>query len=237
MTRIERILSRIEKRLEETGLSAAGVSKAAGKPDAIRNIRRAVDAGKDYQISAGTLTALAEQLGMSAAELMGEDGPALAMNMTAGLSVAVLSIPVRGYVQAGMWMEFEDFEHDNHDDIQIAPVLGPWSGLKQVAYKVKGDSMDADHIFDGDYVICVEYFSARPDLMAGDTCVIERVRNSAVERTVKAIEIDGKNVQFAPRSNNPRYKPISVKVNRHIREADDTEVRVVGLVVGVWRPR
>lgn len=146
-------------------------------------------------------------------------------------------IPVRGYTQAGQWNEFESFEDENHGDIEISRVRGPWSGLEQFAFLVKGNSMNADHIFDGDYVICVPYFEARPDIQHGDTAVIERVRNSAIERTVKEIEVEGRTVRFCPRSTSDRYKPISVKISRHMRDADDTEIRLVGLVIGTWRPR
>lgn len=62
MTELKSILARIEARLRETGQSATGASKAAGKPDAIRNIQRAVKEGKRSGVSTDTLSALAKQL-------------------------------------------------------------------------------------------------------------------------------------------------------------------------------
>lgn len=139
-------------------------------------------------------------------------------------------VQVVGVVQAGVWTEFEDFEDANHEE--IAPLPGKFPGLPQVAYKVRGNSMDAARIFDGDYVLAVAYFDARADIRDGDTVIVERKRGGTVERTVKIIKVVGKEVHFCPQSSDPRFKPIVVKVNKHLREHDDTEVRILGLVVG-----
>ena len=92
--------------------------------------------------------------------------------------------------------------------------------------------MDAARIFDGDYVIAVPYFDARQDITDGDVVVVERVRNSATERTVKLVQTIGNEIHFCPQSTDERFKPIVVKLNRKMREADDTDVRLVGLVIG-----
>ncbi len=148
------------------------------------------------------------------------------------------SVVVRGITKAGSWVEIEEFENDGIDGARVPMVPGDWEHLDQFAYKVSGSSMDADRIFDGDYVVCVNYFNARAELREGDCVVVERVRNSAVERSVKIVEVRGKEVHFCPKSTNPAFKPIVVQMkNRHMSEPDDTEVRVVGLVIGVWCPR
>ena len=59
---LERILQRIESRLKVVGLSATKASKLAGKPDAIRNIRRAVKEGRRSGVTSTTLHALAPVL-------------------------------------------------------------------------------------------------------------------------------------------------------------------------------
>jgi SOS-response transcriptional repressor LexA len=144
------------------------------------------------------------------------------------------TVTIRGFTQAGQWNEFENWEDESQGEIPIPEMPGIWPGLDQFAYLVKGNSMDAARIFDGEYVICVPYFEAREDLEAGDIVVVERTRNSAVERTVKQIEIDGKIVRFCPRSTDLKFKPIVVEVDGELKEAEDTDVRVVGLVVGRW---
>jgi phage repressor protein C with HTH and peptisase S24 domain len=151
-----------------------------------------------------------------------------------GQPIASRIIAIRGFTQAGQWNEFEHWEDDWHGEVSIPEVPGVWPGLGQFAYLVKGNSMDALRIFDGEYVICVPYFEAREDLRAGDIVVVERVRNSAIERTVKQVEIEGRTVRFCPRSTDPKFKPIIVKIEAEMKEANDTEVRIIGLVIGRW---
>jgi len=68
------ILQRVESRLKALGLSAHAASTAAGKPYAIRNIRRAVQLGNRQGVSTATIAALAPVLQASVGWLMtGED--------------------------------------------------------------------------------------------------------------------------------------------------------------------
>ena len=60
---LEAVLRRIEERLAQMGRSASAVSREAGKPYAIQNLRRAVRNGGRSGISTATLTALAAALG------------------------------------------------------------------------------------------------------------------------------------------------------------------------------
>lgn len=69
------ILNRIEDRLQATGLSADAASKLAKKPDAIRNLRRAVKENRRTGLSTSTVAALAEPLQCSAAWLLTGEEP------------------------------------------------------------------------------------------------------------------------------------------------------------------
>lgn len=71
---LEGILRRIEQRLSATGQTANAASKAARRPDAIRNLRRAIAKGRKG-ISTDTLSALAPVLKTSVAWLMEAEGP------------------------------------------------------------------------------------------------------------------------------------------------------------------
>ena len=64
------ILSRIHMRLKALNISANKASKLAGKPDAIRNLQRAVKEGRRDGISTATLTALAPILQTTEAWLL-----------------------------------------------------------------------------------------------------------------------------------------------------------------------
>ena len=89
------LLARIDQRLNSIGLSAHAASKAAGKPDAIRNIRRAVETGR-AGVSTATIAALAPVLQTTVAWLTAEAGPEESAS-TAQRPV----IPVVGRVGAG----------------------------------------------------------------------------------------------------------------------------------------
>src|SRR5271165_6718243 len=76
--RLAEILERIEQRLAALGLSADTASKLAGKPDAIRNIRRAMKGGTRQGVQTATLDALAPVLQTTAEWLLAgtDDEPA-----------------------------------------------------------------------------------------------------------------------------------------------------------------
>lgn len=65
MSIIHEILGRIDQRLKELNVSHTAVSNAAGKPDAIRNIKRSVENGQPGNVTLSTLVVLAEQLDVS----------------------------------------------------------------------------------------------------------------------------------------------------------------------------
>lgn len=67
------ILQRIEQRLRVLGLSADAASRMAGKPDAIRNMRRAVRTGKRDGVNTHTIDALAAALKTTPTYLLGSE--------------------------------------------------------------------------------------------------------------------------------------------------------------------
>ena len=71
--KLKEILARVESRLVATGQTADGASRAAGKPDAIRNMKRAVKAGR-RGVNSGTIAALAPILKTTAAWLLDGEG-------------------------------------------------------------------------------------------------------------------------------------------------------------------
>lgn len=143
-------------------------------------------------------------------------------------------VKVIGETQAGLWREANAFSDD--EPAPVPAVRTKFSASRQFAYRVRGTSMNAERIFDGDYVVCVPYFEARPKLTTGDVVVIERRRNGETETTVKFLEVRRGLYELRPKSTDSRHKePIIVVLDHH---ADDgTEIEVVGLVIGVFSPR
>jgi hypothetical protein len=230
------ILARIESRLKKLGISARAASLAAGKPDAIRNVQRAIADGKNRAgISTATVNALAVPLKTTPEWLLTGKGDPDGKGATVVGPVPTSFVKVVGVVQAGHWVEIADFEDEAASE-EIPNVPGRWSHLPQVAYRIRGASMDLDKFHDGDFAIAVPYFNARQDITEGDRVIVERIRDGIVERTVKIAHIDGKTVSLCPKSSNPKFQPIVVKVNKGLHEPDGTEVRLVGLVIARYSP-
>lgn len=149
---------------------------------------------------------------------------------------SVTQIPVRGAVAAGRWLEFDDLEQD-----ALAPiyaVAGRFPMEEQFAFKVSGPSMDKARIFDGDYVICVPYWTARAAPTPGDIVVVERRRGTMFERTLKELQMTDENFELWPRSTDSRFQtPIRIKRNHDLTETDGTNIEIVGLVIANYTPR
>lgn len=123
------ILDRIEKRLEATGLSAASASAKAGlSKDAIRNIQRAVEQGKEAGASTQTIIKLAPILSTTASWLI--EGSGQEENV---------EVPIMGYIGAGAEIE-PDYEQTPYDGLYQVHVPFPMPG-DMIGFEVRGDSM------------------------------------------------------------------------------------------------
>lgn len=126
------ILTRIDKRLQDVGLSESKASKLAGLSDsAIRDMRRALKSGKeDGGVSTRTLARLAPVL---------ETTPEWLMTGADENTPTETSIPVMGYLGAGAEVEPE-FEQVPPEGLET--VLLPFSLHEDlIAFRVRGDSM------------------------------------------------------------------------------------------------
>ncbi|HLH11857.1 MAG TPA: S24 family peptidase [Methylovirgula sp.] len=138
---LEDVLARVESRLQALGLSAHAASLAAKKPDAIRNLRRAVKNGDRRGITTETLVALAPVLKTSAAWLLeGVGGPEPGNHAK-----------VMGRIGAGAEIlpEFEQIPIDGLYDISV-PFSIPEDSI---AFEVEGESMWPRYD-SGDVIIC-----------------------------------------------------------------------------------
>jgi hypothetical protein len=94
------VLERIEARLKVLNMTENAASLAAGKPDAIRNLRRGVQSGARKGISTATLAALAPVLKSSVEWLLtGRNAP---ISEEAVVDAAV-SVPYAEAIQALTW--------------------------------------------------------------------------------------------------------------------------------------
>lgn len=129
MSHLADILERIDQRLTLTNHSDSSASLAARKPDAIRNMRRALKSGERQGVTIETITALANVLKTSAGWLVDGTGPE-----------ETVRVPLISWVSAGT-----PDAPDAVDEVLNATRIeandldpdGDW-----VALEVVGDSMD-----------------------------------------------------------------------------------------------
>ena len=140
---IQDVLARIETQLKVLGLSADKASTLARKPDAIRNMRRAVKTGDRVGVSTDTIGALAPILDVSPAWLLtGQDQPE-----------RTFSAPVMGLIGAGAEINVgvEQVPPEGFYDISTVVPLP----ADVIAFEVTGESMYPRYD-PGDVVICHE---------------------------------------------------------------------------------
>ena len=175
---LEDVLARVESRLEALGLSAHAASLAAKKPDAIRNLRRAVKNGDRRGITTETLVALAPVLKTTAAWLLeGVGGP------EPGNLVKVV-----GRIGAGAEIqpEFEQIPAEGLFEISV-PFSIPEDAI---AFEVEGESMWPRYD-SGDVIICWRRGEEASSVVGREAAVrtrdgrrfLKRVRRGAIAGT------------------------------------------------------
>lgn len=141
---LEDVLTRIESRLKALGLSAHAASQAAKKPDAIRNLKRAVSKGDRRGITTDTLSALAPVLKTTPEWLFAGIGESEAGQVQN-------SVKVMGRIGAGaeILAEFEQVPYEGLYEIEV-----PFpTSEDSIAFQIEGDSMYPRYD-PGDVIIC-----------------------------------------------------------------------------------
>ena len=179
------VLSRIEARLKALGLTPNRASDLARKPDAIRNLRRAVQNGERRGITTETLAALAPVLKTTAAWLLegvGDDESSAPLRVVGRIGAGAEILP-----------EFEQIPPEGLFEIEMLFPLPPDS----VAFVVEGDSMWPRYD-SGDVVIC-----GRPENDAHAIVGLEAaVRTSEGRRYLKTIRRGSKPGTYDLESHN-----------------------------------
>lgn len=152
------VLKRIERRLEALEISADAASKAAGKPDAIRNIRRAVKNGQRQGVNMTTLDALASALKTTPQWLHDGVGPE-------DPSAGERTIPVWGRAGAGGAV------YNFHEATELGRIPVPRdSGERTGAVEINGASLG--RIFDGWYAVYDERRDPPTLDLVGQLCIV-----------------------------------------------------------------
>jgi len=243
------ILARIEKRLAALDLSETAAGKLAGKPDAIRNLRRALEKDERTGVSTATLNALAPVLkttpvwlfagagpetseGEAPPSVMSDSSPALAGDSEVAQSrQPIVAVVYAGLVEAGTFREVSDFTDLEPEEI-YQPADPEFPHVRQLAFDVRGDSMNdlkPRPILKGDRVVALDFegLRGRVALHTGMVVIVQQSLNGGllVERSVKQLEVHEDRYEFHPRSTLAKYKPIIIP--HDMQPEDGREVTIL----------
>lgn len=228
---------RLQTELDAKGWTKAELSRRSGVPyDSINKYLR----GNIDQPRGDTVDRLADALGVD--RLWLKEGvraePAAAKP---GVPVPPGRLPYGGTVAAGDWLTVDDFNQDFADTRvpDSVPRHPRFPQLEQIAWRVRGNSMDQAGILDGEWLVgasYADYVDKVGELDNGFFVVVERARYQGAERelTVKEVQFARKGMRLIPRSSDPRHKEFFVPLDEDA-DPDRESVRILGVVLWVGR--
>jgi len=182
---LEDVLFRIESRLKAVGLSAHAASLAAKRPDAIRNLKRAVKNHDRRGVTTETLMALAPVLKTTAAWLLegvGEPTPGNIVQVVGRIGAGAEILP-----------EFEQIPPEGLYEIEVPfPISND-----AIAFQVEGGSMWPRYD-PGDVIICWRQGTNVDEVVGWEAAV----RTTDGKRYLKRIQRGGSTGTFDLESHN-----------------------------------
>ena len=182
---LDDVLFRIESRLNAVGLSAHAASLAAKRPDALRNLKRAVKNHDRRGVTTETLMALAPVLKTTAAWLLegvGEPTPGNIVQVVGRIGAGAEILP-----------EFEQIPPEGLYEIEVPfPIAND-----AIAFQVEGDSMWPRYD-PGDVIICWRQGTNVDEVVGWEAAV----RTTDGKRYLKRIQRGGSSGTFDLESHN-----------------------------------
>lgn len=220
---------RLQQRIDELGWSKAELSRRSGiNYDSINKYLR----GDIDNPRGNILEKLAETIERSVLWL--RDGIEQSEAELSRIGGRMVPVRTAGTVEAGAFREVDEFDQGEPDEIYLPPDT-KYPNARQMAFVVAGDSMnnlDPRPILPGDRAVCVAYadIASEVKLRDGMVVVVQRQRDGGHFRewSIKQIELYEDRTVFAPRSTNPKHKPIIVP--RDFDADNGEEVEVIALL-------
>ncbi|WP_415279279.1 LexA family transcriptional regulator [Brucella sp. BZ] len=220
---------RLQQRIDELGWSKAELSRRSGiNYDSINKYLR----GDIDNPRGNILEKLAETIERSVLWL--RDGIEQSEAELSRIGGRMVPVRTAGTVEAGAFREVDEFDQGEPDEIYLPPDT-KYPNARQMAFVVAGDSMnnlDPRPILPGDRAVCVAYadIASEVKLREGMVVVVQRQRDGGHFRewSIKQIELYEDRTVFAPRSTNPKHKPIIVP--RDFDADNGEEVEVIALL-------
>ncbi len=142
------------------------------------------------------------------------------------------TIPVIGYVQAGLWQEAHQWNVSDFRPIYM-PIDDKFSGKRIFALEIRGNSMNLLYPA-GSCVVCIsaeDYTDICGPIESGKKVVVQR-RNpldSTIEATVKEYVKNEFGTFLMPHSTDPSFSPIRTD------DGSAGEVKITAVVIGSFR--
>lgn len=203
--------------LAEKSWSAAQWAEKAGV--AASTVQRAIKPGYDFVTSSKTLAKLASAAEVASPFSLTDDG---APGNKAKL------VPIVGDVQAGLWNENFDGNHD-HESL---PFYDPqYERVGVQAWRVRGPSVNRVYP-DGTFIYVAP--AAEVGVRVDDFVVIRRTDvTGKTETTVKQVDIEDGRIVFWPRSFDPQFQKPFYPPDRDEEAQEGWEI--IGVVVGSYQ--
>lgn len=139
---------------------------------------------------------------------------------------------VSGTIEAGVFKEAVEWEKHEWFPVDV-PVPTRFQG-KAKALKVQGNSMNREYP-EGSIAIWVKTFDFRLPRNEDDVVVYSHRRDGTIEATLKQYIVDERGEKWLwPRSYDPEHQ---APVNTKSPPDDVAEIEVVGIVIGMYRPK
>lgn len=219
---------RLRQLMQEQGITPRALSLRAGdNPYLVRDILSA----KSRHPRLDTVAKIADELGVSVAELMTDGVGAAPAAFQHGPTLAAL--PLIGGIQAGAWLELDDSVQVDPETVPVA-LDSRYPHARQWLREVQGDSMNAKGVHPGDLAHIVDFAEAGIALASGMVVEVTRLRAGGALRevTLKEVEITPAAILLWPRSTNRLWRdPIRLADN----SGQDIQVQITGLLLAVIR--
>lgn len=198
---------RIRARRKEQGLNAEALAKRCGLSPA--TVYR-YENGEIGKIGTEKLGAIARALNTTPAYLMGWEDDYLPPGAYPVDLSGYHKIPILGRIAAGLPI----YAEENLEGYTLTDLNG---GSEYFALRVRGDSMNAARLHDGDLIIV----RRQSEVEDGEIAVVLVGEEDA---TVKRFYHVGSTVTLLPQSTNPEHRP-------QIYDLKQTPIRVLGKVI------
>jgi repressor LexA len=141
-------------------------------------------------------------------------------------------IPVVGTVEAGAWREPQIAASGDETIILPHP---DYTGRRRYALEVRGQSMDL--VFPpGMYLDCVDVIENGEEPIPGDYVIVERYSGHLRETTCKLlVRLPDGSLALQAESTRPEFAEPILLGNPSVDHFEDSEIRVVAVVLGAYR--